>query len=71
MNTALVITMLKTAQQEHFALFTEIYPEKWFADITGSPSQVIQEFQELNITKEKKRNHSSQFLLSCLTSSAM
>lgn len=54
MNTVLVITMLKTAQQEHFALFTEIYPEKWFADITGSPSQVIQEFQELNITKEKK-----------------
>lgn len=56
MNTALVIIVLKTAQQEHFALFTEIYPEKWFADTTGSPCQVIQEFQELNITKKKTKS---------------
>lgn len=59
LSTALVITMLKTAQQ-NILLYLQKFIERkcWFADVTGCPSQAIQVFQELSITKEKKKKKS-------------
>lgn len=56
LNTALVIRMLKTAQQNILLYLQTVIQRKcWFADVIGCPSQEIHVFQEWNITEEKNK----------------